>query len=227
LPKPASAVLQDDPAHPGMKILVVHGTAKCDDVRFISKRGKIEVRLGCKSLGVFCNVSQIVAYGGDGNDKINAEGMTVPVVLFGGGGNDQLHGGKFNDILIGGDGNDRLWGGCGNDVIVGGAGKDELHSRQGNDLLVGGAVTFENDLAAMSSILAEWTRSDVSLACRMKHLELGGGLNGTNVLNSTTLTSDRSRDDLHGTPGGDWLISDKCDNVHKLPMPKASAKKGK
>jgi hypothetical protein len=217
----------DDPAHPGMKILVVQGTAKRDEIRFRSNHGKIEVRLGCHKLGCFSSVSQIIAYGGDGNDHIDAEGVCVPVVLFGGAGNDFLHGGKFNDILIGGDGNDRLWGGDGNDVMVGGSGKDEMHSHLGNDLLVGGALTFQDDLAAMSSILAEWTRTDVSLADRMNHLTNGGGLNGTNVINSTSLVNDKQRDVLQGTPCADWLVSDKCDKVDKLPMPKFKAKKGK
>ena len=227
-PEPkATVVLQDDPANTGKKILVFTGTAKNDSVTFRAKSGKIDVRVCGKSLGLFANVSRIVASGGDGNDELDASGAGVPVALFGGNGNDRLQGSKFNDLLIGGAGNDALFGGPGDDVIVGGAGKDDLHSFYGNDLLIGGSISFESDLAAMASILAEWNQSTLTLARPMDHLQHGGGLNGTNLLNSTTLAEDHAKDVLHGTPNADWLISGDGDRIDKLKSPSVGAKKGK
>ena len=54
-------------------------TAKNDSVTFLAKSGKIDVRVGGKSLGLFANVSRIVASGGDGNDELDASGAGVPV----------------------------------------------------------------------------------------------------------------------------------------------------
>jgi len=205
-PTPGSAVLTDDPKNPGKKILTIYGTKCADEIRIAcAKKGAIDIRLKCKSLGLFSNLSQIIVYGQDGNDRIDMHKSPVPVILFGGNGNDRLTGSQFNDILIGGDGNDRLYGDRGDDVIVGGAGRDDLHGRFGNDLLIGGGLTYENDIAAMQSISAEWTRTDLGLSDRLNHLMTGGGLNGTNVIDSTTLIDDHVRDMMHGGAGSDVM----------------------
>jgi Ca2+-binding RTX toxin-like protein len=65
--------------------------------------------------------------GGNGNDTINAAGMTTAVmnlVLDGGAGNDTIIGSGGNDMLLGGDGNDTVTGGRGNDTALLGAGND-------------------------------------------------------------------------------------------------------
>ena len=220
--------MQADPANPGKQMLVVYGTKCADDIRVrAGKHGAVEVLLKGKSLGSFTGVSRVVVYGQDGNDQIRAGDSPVPVVLFGGSGNDRLSGSRFNDILIGGDGNDDLYGSNGNDVIVGGAGKDNLHSVLGNDLLVGGGLTFQNDVAAMTSILGEWTRTDRSFAARVSDLQHGGGFNGANKIDATSLVADSARDTLHGTPGADWLVSGTEDKVDVLKAPAVKAKKGK
>jgi uncharacterized delta-60 repeat protein len=224
-PKPNSVTLVDDPAHPGKKILVYTGSNKGDSVTFRMKKGKIEVRGRCKNLGAFANVSQIIAYGGDGKDVMDATGLNIPVTFIGGKGNDMLHGGKFNDILIGGEGDDNLFGGDGMDLIVGGKGKDNMHSVLGNDLLVTGSLSFESDAAKIESVLAEWTRSDKTRAQKIANLTSGGGLNGANVLNSSTITDDKVKDTVHGTPDLDWMITGAGDKVDKLPAPKKAKKK--
>jgi Ca2+-binding RTX toxin-like protein len=179
-------------------MLVVKGTAKGDMIGFKQgKKGRIEVRLGSRKLGVFSEITRIVVEGGAGNDLIDASASRVPVVLFGGSGNDRLVGSKFSDILIGGDGNDRLFGNRGNDLIVGGAGKDDLHSVFGKDLLVGGSVAFENDLSALSAALSAWMSSGQAIG-------------------STAITDDRVRDILYGTPGVDALLAGVGDKVVKL-----------
>jgi len=128
--RPASQIeLIDDPKHPGKKILIFHGTSNGEEVIFKSRKGqKIEVRANGDKVGVFSGISQIRAFGEEGNDRIFAGSVPVPVRLFGGAGDDHLTGGKGNDFLDGGSGDDELFGGEGKDSLIGGPGKDQLHN---------------------------------------------------------------------------------------------------
>ncbi|MFK0152389.1 calcium-binding protein [Streptomyces sp. NPDC090493] len=87
-----------------------------------------------------------LAWGGDGNDTINASGGDN--IVQGGKGDDKLHGGSGaqylsgdagNDTITGGTANDTLYGGTGNDVLYGNTGNDRLYGNSGNDRLYGGA----------------------------------------------------------------------------------------
>jgi Ca2+-binding RTX toxin-like protein len=74
---------------------------------------------------VCAGVTTVVADGGDGNDTLNASGLTAAnASLAGGAGDDTLTGGAGNDTLDGGDGDDGLRGGRGADAFFGGAGID-------------------------------------------------------------------------------------------------------
>ncbi|MGB7156510.1 MAG: PKD domain-containing protein, partial [Tepidisphaeraceae bacterium] len=213
-PTPGTAVLVDDPANPGKKMLVVTGTTRSETIRIKNgRRGTIEVRLGGNKLGTFSGATRVIVNGGDGNDVIDASGLNVPVALFGGAGNDLLVGGDVSDILSGGAGNDHLFGGRGNDLIVGGAGKDDLHSWRGNDVLVGGSLAVENDLASMHALLSEWTRTDRTLSQRIASLLNGGGKNGSTKL---TALDDNARDTLTGSVSADWLLTGADDRVMRL-----------
>ena len=64
--------------------------------------------------------------GGDGNDRVAANGVLVPVELRGGGGDDWLAGSIRNDRISGGPGNDRVGGNKGEDVLNGGPGIDRM-----------------------------------------------------------------------------------------------------
>jgi RTX calcium-binding nonapeptide repeat (4 copies) len=89
------------------------------------------------------NTTEIVEFGGNGNDTISlGNGALPPAQLFGGNGNDvltggasadQLFGGIGNDTLNGGDGDDILFGGAGDDTVVGGKGTDTAFLGAGND----------------------------------------------------------------------------------------------
>ncbi|MEU9452771.1 calcium-binding protein [Streptomyces sp. NPDC048277] len=87
-----------------------------------------------------------LAWGGDGNDTINAGGGDN--IVQGGNGDDTLHGGNGTqylsgdagkDTITGGTGADILYGGSGNDVLYGNSGNDKLYGNSGNDKLYGGA----------------------------------------------------------------------------------------
>ena len=72
--------------------------------------------------------------GGEGDDVIDAQGASVPVVLYGDGGRDRLYGSPLGDILDGGPGRDYLFGRDGDDqfyardqdldYVIGGGGTD-------------------------------------------------------------------------------------------------------
>ncbi|MEU7048228.1 calcium-binding protein [Streptomyces eurythermus] len=86
-----------------------------------------------------------LAWGGDGNDTINAAGGGN--IAQGGKGDDTLHGGAGSqslsgddgkDTITGGTGADELYGGKGDDVLYGNSGDDRLYGNSGNDRLHGG-----------------------------------------------------------------------------------------
>ena len=65
-----------------------------------------------------------------GDDVIDAQGSTVPVVLYGDDGRDRLYGSPKADILD---------GGAGRDILFGRDGDDQFYSRDGElDYIVGG-----------------------------------------------------------------------------------------
>ncbi|CAM5686448.1 MULTISPECIES: calcium-binding protein [Streptomyces] len=77
-----------------------------------------------------------LAWGGDGNDTINASGGDN--IVQGGKGDDVLHGGAGAQDLAGDEGKDTITGGTGDDVLYGNSGNDRLYGNSGNDRLYGG-----------------------------------------------------------------------------------------
>ena len=67
-----------------------------------------------------------------GDDKLDASGVSVPVLAGGGLGNDVLTGGAGNDVLAGGAGNDSLDGGAGIDQYFGEGGDDVIEAHDGS-----------------------------------------------------------------------------------------------
>lgn len=83
-------------------------------------------------------IARVSFRGGDGNDWLDAQGATTPLVAEGEDGNDRLTGGSGDDQLHGDDGNDTLRGNGGDDWLVGGDGDDTLNGGAGRDVLEGG-----------------------------------------------------------------------------------------
>ena len=84
--------------------------------------------------------------GGDGNDTMDATGMTDRITQFGDDGSDTLiggenrdnqQGGEGNDTISGNGGNDRIRGGDGDDTLAGGEGRDNMRGDAGDDLIDG------------------------------------------------------------------------------------------
>ena len=82
------AVLQPDPEHPGKTMLVVRGTSKNDEIKFLTDKatGGVKVQLNALTLGPFAVTGRLVAYGLEGDDDIAVESaaITLPVEFYGG-----------------------------------------------------------------------------------------------------------------------------------------------
>jgi Ca2+-binding RTX toxin-like protein len=116
----------------------------------------------------------------------------------GGDGDDTLNGGLGNDRLLGGAGSDSLSGGAGRDLLIGGAGADALLGEAGDDIRIGSTTTFDNDLAALAAIMAEWTREDHSYSQRVAYLTgtsggANGGLSSSRARRCSTTATPRTR----------------------------------
>lgn len=137
--------------HPATGVLVENGDNLANTITTSrDAAGQISVNGGAVSIDggqpTFDNTTEIVAFGGNGNDTISLDNAVLPPAqLFGGNGNDvltggsgadQLFGGNGNDTLNGGDGNDILNGGHGNDTVIGGKGTDTAFLGAGNDTFI-------------------------------------------------------------------------------------------
>lgn len=220
--------------------LNIYGSS-CNDVITVNQicSNIVVWRDGVRSVYSASQVSAINVYGNDGNDLIIAGGLqsgtafsayggngndallvgplvTANVLLDGGAGDDLLIGGRGNDILVGGAGNDVLASSGGSDIMIGGTGRDLLVGSGGDDLMITGSSTLEGNTAALQAVMAEWSLG-TSYQSRVDHLlgNTAGGLNGTTVLNSTTVKNDSSGDVVIGGAGQDlYLASSSQDHVY-------------
>lgn len=121
-----------------------------NDVFFIGEAGDVVSNGGAgfdkavvtTTTGLAINIGSWVGVerfnGHNGNDTINAAGMSTGITLVGSGGNDTITGGSAGDTFYGGQGADRLFGGGGADAMIGSAGNDFLEGGAGNDFYLGG-----------------------------------------------------------------------------------------
>lgn len=190
----------------GATLLVVNSSAGNDrvDVRRVTVRRegtfiRVDVN-GQRQLFNIESVVGIVVSGLAGNDRIVVNSnLSVSSFVNGGDGNDTIYGGSGDDVLLGGEGNDRLYGRSGRDILIGGGGSDRLYGGSDDDILVGGSTVYDNDLFALSEILAVWT-SEASYEDRVDSI-----LNGDDAppLNAAQIT-----DNLFGASVFDQLSGD-------------------
>jgi Ca2+-binding RTX toxin-like protein len=123
--------------------LTVNGTSTIDTISFaLSSRGLTVVGNGASVGGSpFNGVKRITVNGADGDDRLDASTLSLPVALNGGNGNDTLIGGAADDTLGGGSGNDNLLGNGGVDVLRGDDGADTITATDGvaDSVVDGGA----------------------------------------------------------------------------------------
>jgi hypothetical protein len=111
---------------------------------------------------------------------------------------------------VNGSGDDHLEGGSGNDILIAGSGKSHLEGKDGDDILIAGTTDFDNNLPALMAIMDEWRRADESYLQRVANLPNsptsgvvpnGMSLNGSYLLNASTVHDSGSGDQLDGGPG--------------------------
>ena len=142
-------------------------------------------------------------YGGSGTDT-----------LIGNAANNLLMGNGGTDVLSGGAGNDELHGGDGRNILIGGTGADYLLGGSDQDLLLSDAYNNQTNPLALQSLLVEWAQA-TPYQTRIDHImgTTPGGLNGSYVLNSTTVSKDTSADYLTGGSGQDWFLANSLQDV--------------
>jgi Ca2+-binding RTX toxin-like protein len=186
--------------------LAAGGTTGPDDLRFVpgAGSGEIEVQLNGASLGTYSPTGVLLAFGQAGDDDIQVAGsIGLPAWLYGGGGKDRLKGGAGHDVLSGGAEDDLLLGGGGRDLLLGGTGADRLIGNADDDILIAGFTTYDDQVAAISALIAEWT-SDNDYATRVSNLR-------TSFLKTegdgATVFDDGAADVLTGSSGQDWFFA--------------------
>lgn len=158
------------------------------------------------------NLTSVEMLLGDGNDiGFVSTNINKDSKLDGGNGNDLLVGGTGDDILLGGAGSDLLFGMGGRDLLIGGTGRDYLFGDGGQDILIGGTTAYDQDAAALDSVLAEWTSGN-SLSTRLQNLltsGVGADSSGDAVVleDGVTVFDDGVIDWLSGGLGIDLLFA--------------------
>jgi hypothetical protein len=118
-------------------------------------------------------------------------------------GGDSMEGAAMGSILVGHGSRNSLIGGAGRNLLIGGYGTNLLEAGKSDDLIVAGETTFNDNIAALDQILAEWQSAD-SYAVRISDLKNGGGLNGASrlILNATVFCTTSPAGPHFGNGGG-------------------------
>jgi Ca2+-binding RTX toxin-like protein len=152
-------------------------------------------------------LTEVRAWGLDGNDRIELIDLALTSMLDGGDGDDEVIGAHGSDLIFGGLGNDTLTGGSGNDFLIGGAGSDRIVGSAGHDILVSGDMSSSIAEEELWAALADWVdgRADDEAT-------------DDDVLDETLITDD-DFDLLTGSSGADLFIineGDKITDIKKL-----------
>jgi hypothetical protein len=178
----------------------------------------------------FKPTDHILVYGQSGNDTIQLAStkiagttfyITVPAFIYGGGTGKEIFsvaGSTANNVVIGGGGTSQITGGLGRDLLIAGLGASKLYAGSAGAILIEGwtnydltstAMTYDKKLAALEAIMAEWGSAD-SYTTRVNDLTNGGGLNGSYLLNTSTVHDNGQTDTLFGFPAAaplDWFFA--------------------
>ena len=192
-------------------VLVIGGTNSADQMTIETSAGNVEVEYDALQSGpeiteAIGNFDSIAVFLGEGNDILDAAGLTShPLFADGGAGNDSILGGTGDDFLVGGQGNDTLHGGDGNDTLQGEAGDDSLIGGSGVDLVV--QVASANQALTNSSLTGQGTNALVDVERALLSADDEGRVldAAAFTLGSVTLIGGGGNDTLLGGDGDDWL----------------------
>jgi Ca2+-binding RTX toxin-like protein len=158
------------------------------------------------------SVQRIVANLAEGDDALRVDSrLRLRLMVDAGAGNDRITAGGGPSVIVGGDGNDLLYGKSGRDILIGGGGRDQLWGYGASDLLINGRTNYDNNTAALTAILAEWT-SARGVLTRVNNINTGAGpvLTGTGIrlVPQQTALHDAEIDLLMGGTDADWFLID-------------------
>src|SRR5579883_1118692 len=119
--------------------------------------------------------------------------------VLGSAGNDNLTGSSSGGVLVGNGGNDLIQGGAGRSILIGGLGNDTVRGGSADDIVIGGRTTYDNNEAALLSLLGEWQNTNDSYATRISKLEAGvGPSNVDKLIWGSTVLDDGGKNVLTG-----------------------------
>jgi len=215
----------------GLTTLRVTGAPGANQIDFQEGITPAAVRVAIDDFptGAFAPTGRIVVHGGGDNAHIQvSDRILLPALLFADGANGHLQGGGGPTVEVGGTGNSHLEGGLGGSLLIAGQGSGHLKGHGQGDILIGGFTDFDANEAALSALMAEWTKTydpvdalhDYQI--RVGHLRgtLAGGLNGSVLLTANTVHDNGQKDDLQSGGGRDLFFAtlhgpnkDKLDGV--------------
>ena len=119
---------------------------------------------------------------------------------------NSLTGNSQGNVLVGGEANDTIIAGPGRSLLIGGAGADTVTGFAAEDIVIGGFTVYDQDLAALWSILAEW-QSPNTFEQRVNFLRNGGGADNKNnkLIADVTVLNDAAPDVITGGASRNWL----------------------
>ncbi len=82
--------------------------------------------------------------------------------------------------------------------------------------MIGGTTSYDNNVAALLAIQAEWSRTDLAYVDRVNHIMNGGGLNDPYLLNTSSVFADGAVDTLTGGQQLDLFFIDAFDTITDL-----------
>ena len=214
----SQAAVQVDPVNGG-NMLVVGGSAAGNRIQVKAVTGGVQAIVDGDASPVFADVQRVVVYGNDGDDDVQVQASVVAEV-YGGDGNDRLKANGTSDILVGDAGDDMVVGNGGRDLLVGGDGADKVVGNAEDDILVGGVYTEVTDSSfrrfAVSYVMREWTSGN-DYPTRVNHIRYGtgategvarlAGYDATEVNGFQTVLDDGAEDKLTGDAGHDWFFA--------------------
>ena len=181
--------------------VVVFGTPGDDNLDFLpgNNAGEINIDASGVPRETLMPTGRLVAFGGDGNDTIQASSsLSIPAWFYGEKGNDRLRGAEGSDVLLGGPGDDLLAGHAGRDYLAGGLGADRLVGNADDDIVIAGCPSF--DASAVEGIMSLWSGTGEANARRLAILDYMS-------VNALVVTDDTDRDLLTGSAGIDWFFA--------------------
>ena len=144
-------------------------------------------------------LTEIRVWAGDGDDRIDFSGLSIPVFVYGGAGDDEIIGGASNDVILGGTGNDSVIGGNGDDMLIGGDNADRLVGSAGADVLVSGSLGSDATESSIRDLLAAWADSQITTE--------------EDDTADVLVEQDDGTDVLTGSSGADWFIISLGDRI--------------